>query len=160
MDDFSALTDAERHLLQALNNSGVRYILVGLSAAVLQGANTGTRDIDIWFEDTTDPRISAAVHEAGGIWISGSFGMQPPQIGGYALGDRLDVVVHMHGLGKFAEEMQHTTIIEVDHIPLRVLRLERIIESKRVTGRKKDLAAIPALEEALAAIKDAVTPAS
>jgi hypothetical protein len=112
--------------------------------------------IDIWFEDTTDPRIGAAVHEAGGIWISGSFGMQPPRIGGYALGDRLDVVVHMHGLGNFAEEMSHTTIIEVDHIPLRVLRLERIIESKRVTGRKKDLAAIPALEEALAALADTV----
>jgi hypothetical protein len=153
MDDFTALTNAERLLLAELNRSGVQYILVGLSAAVLQGANTGTRDIDIWFEDTTDPRIGAAVRKAGGIWISGSFGMQPPQIGGELLGDRLDVVVHMHGLGKFADELVHTTTVEVDTIPLRVLRLERIIESKRATGRKKDIAAIPALEEALAAIQ-------
>jgi hypothetical protein len=33
-----------------------------------------------------------------------------------------------------------------------VLKLERIIASKRAAGRTKDLAVIPALEEALAAI--------
>jgi hypothetical protein len=45
-------------------------MVVGLSAAVLQGANTATRDIDLWFEDTSDIRIEEAVREAGGIWIS------------------------------------------------------------------------------------------
>jgi hypothetical protein len=39
---------------------------------------------------------------------------------------------------------------KVDGIPLRVLRLDRIIVSKRAAGRKKDVAVIPALEEALA----------
>ena len=75
MEDFSALTAAEQTLFQALNRYGVRYMLVGLSAAVLQGANTATRDIDIWFEDTSDTRIGDAVREANGIWVSGSFGM-------------------------------------------------------------------------------------
>jgi hypothetical protein len=64
-------------------------MVVGLSAAVLQGANTGTRDIGIWFENTSDSRIFDAVHEAGGIWVPGSFGMRPPQIGGDVVGDRL-----------------------------------------------------------------------
>jgi len=127
-------------------------MLVGLSAAVLQGADTGTRDIDVWFEDTSDPRISEAVREAHGIWVSGSFGMRPPQIGGDSVGDRLDVVTHMHGLGTFAEELANTTELVVDGVPLRVLHLERIIASKRATGRKKDMAVIPALEEALAAL--------
>jgi hypothetical protein len=77
MDDFSAFTPGEHRLLESLNRTGVRYMLVGLSAAVLQGANTGTRDIDVWFEDLSDPRIGDAVHEAGGIWISGSFGTRP-----------------------------------------------------------------------------------
>jgi hypothetical protein len=35
-----------------------------------------------------------------------------------------------------------------------VLKLERIIASKRPTGRSKDAAAIPALEEALAVLED------
>jgi predicted nucleotidyltransferase len=153
MEDFSALSDAERTLFQALNSRGVRYMLVGLSAAVLQGANTATRDIDIWFEDTSDLRIGEAVREANGIWVSGSFGMRPPQIGGDALADRLDVVTHMHGLGKFAEELPNTLEMQVDGIPLRVLRLDRIIASKRAAGRKKDVAVIPALEDALAVVE-------
>jgi predicted nucleotidyltransferase len=155
MDDFSAFTDGERALLEALGRRGVRFMLVGLSAAVLQGANTATRDIDIWFEDTSDLRIGEAVREAHGIWVSGSFGMRPPQIGGDAVGDRLDVVTHMHGLKSFQEELENATTIEVDGIPLLVLKLERIIASKVAAGRKKDLAAIPALEEALAALNDA-----
>jgi predicted nucleotidyltransferase len=158
MEDFSAFTKGERALLEALNRHGVRFMLVGLSAAVLQGANTGTRDIDIWFEEASDPRIDRAVREAGGFWISGSFGMRPPQIGGDAVGDRLDVVTHMHGLGTFEQELLNTVEIVVDAIPLRVLRLQRIVASKRAAGRKKDLAVIPALEEALAATEESVDP--
>ena len=153
MEDFSALTDAERSLFEALDRQGVRFMLVGLSAAVLQGSNTATRDIDIWFEDTSDPRIGHAVAEAGGIWVSESFGMRPPQIGGDALGDRVDVVNHMHGLGKFADEIANSVVVDVDGLRLRVLELDRIITSKRATGRKKDLAVIPALEEALAVLR-------
>lgn len=153
MDDFSAFTNAERTLLRALVRHNVRFIVVGLSAAVLQGANTATRDIDLWFEDTSDGRIGEAVREAGGIWLSGSFGMRPPQIGGEAIGDRLDVVTHLDGLDSFADEYPNTLELEVDTVPLRVLRLERVIESKRVAGRKKDLAALAALEEALAVLR-------
>lgn len=152
MDDFSALTHAEKTLLEALTDSGVRFMLVGLSAAVLQGANAATRDIDVWFEDVTDARIGEAVRKAGGIWASGTFGIRPPQIGGDAVGDRLDVVAHMHGLGAFEDEFANTIVIELDGVPLRVLNLDRIIASKTATGRAKDMAALPALEEARAAL--------
>lgn len=153
MDDFSAFTPGERALLDALVRRGVAFMLVGLSAAVLQGANTGTRDIHLWFEDLMDPRIGEAVREVNGVWVPGSFGMRPPQIGGDEIGDRLDVVSHMHGLGEFAEEVSNCTVVDVDGLALRVLSLHRILASKRAAGRSKDLAAIPALEEALAAIE-------
>jgi predicted nucleotidyltransferase len=154
MDDFSALAEGERAVFDALNRHGVRYMLIGLSAAVLQGANTGTRDIDIWFEDLSDPRIGQAIREAHGVWVSGSFGMRPPQIGGDAVGDRLDVVTHAHGLGTFLEELTNTTAVELDGVSVLVLRLDRIIASKRAAGRTKDVAVIPALEEALVALED------
>ena len=80
MDDFSALAKAERAVLEALNRHGVRFMMVGLSAAVLQGANTATRDIALWLEDSSDPRIGEAIREADGIWVSGSVGARPPQI--------------------------------------------------------------------------------
>jgi predicted nucleotidyltransferase len=151
MDDFSAFTDGERALLEALERRGVPFMMVGLGAAVLQGANSATRDIDLWFKDLTDERIAEAAREANAIWVSGALGMRPPQFGGDVVGDRLDVVTHMHGLGSFTDELANAHLIDVSGIRLYVLDLKRILASKRATGRPKDLAAIPALEEAIAA---------
>jgi hypothetical protein len=153
MEEFSALTEGERAVFEALNRRGVPFMLVGLSAAVIQGANTGTRDIDLWFADLSDRRIADAIREAKGIWVSGTFGARPPQIGGDAVGDRLDVVTHMDGLGKFADEYGSAIEILIDGLRLRLLPLERILASKRASGRPKDLAVLPALEEAIAAVR-------
>jgi hypothetical protein len=151
----SVLETSERKLLEALNALGVRFMLVGMSAALLQGARGATDDLDLWFEDAGDPRIAEAARAAGGFYAPSSFGLRPPVFGGDALGDRFDVVVHMHGLGSFADEWGNTQEMVVDGVPLRVLRLPRIIMSKRAAGRRKDEAQIPALEEALAAIEEA-----
>ena len=149
-----ALTDAERSFLGALNELGVRYMIVRLSAAVIQGANTMTADIDLWFEDRADPRISEAAKRVGGVWVPANFGMMPPMLGGDALGDRFDVVLTLDGLASFSEEAAAMKTIDVDGLPLPVLPLERIIHSKRSAGRTKDVAVLPALEAALAAIRD------
>ncbi len=155
MAEPSALTAAERTFFEALDRRGVRYLLVGLSAALLQGANVSTQDIDVWFEDLSDPRIGEAVREAGGIWLSGSFGLRPPGIGGDELGDRLDVVTHMHGLEGFEAEHARALSVDLDGLRVKVLPLARIVASKRATNRPKDQAQIPALEEALAVIEGA-----
>lgn len=148
MDD-STLTSAERRLLVELGARGVRYLIVGMSAALLQGARGSTEDIDLWFESTTDPRIAEAVRAAGGIWISGSFGIGPPRIGGDALSERFDVVVQMSGLESFDVEYRGVRHELLDGLEVPVLPLERILASKRAAGRPKDLAAAHGLEDAL-----------
>jgi predicted nucleotidyltransferase len=147
----SALTDAERRFLVELEARGVAYMIVGLSAASLQGANTTTVDVDLWFGATSDPRIAEAARAAGGDWISG-FGMMPPQL--YGALERFDVVNHMHGMDRFETELARAKIMTVEGVTVRVLPLDRIIASKRVANRPKDRAVLPALEEALAAIED------
>jgi Nucleotidyl transferase of unknown function (DUF2204) len=147
VDDF-ALTPAERRLFQALEERGVRFLVIGLSAAVLEGAPVATQDIDVWLEKI-DERVARAATDAKGFWISG-FGVQPPAFGGADL-ERIDVVLTAHGLKDFATEYDRAVIREVDGIPLRVLPLERVIVSKRATKRPKDLAALPALEATVAA---------
>src|SRR5438046_73056 len=134
----SVLTTAEGAFLRALNDLGVRFIVVGMSGALLQGARGATDDFDLWFETTNDQRIGQAARLAGGFWISGAFGMRPPALGGAALGDRFDVVLLMHGARSFAEEYADTIAIEVDGISLRVLLLHRILASKRAAARPKD----------------------
>ena len=149
--DVSALTDAERRFLEELEARGVRFLVVGLAAALLQGANTATQDIDLWFEDIADPRIGEAARAVGGLWVSGSFGMRPPALGGDALGDRFDVVTHVHGVASFEQEYGAAREVTVDGVTLRILPLDRIIASKRALARPRDQAHLPALEEALLA---------
>jgi hypothetical protein len=151
VDDF-ALTPAERALLTALNARSVRFILIGLGAAVLQGAPVSTQDIDLWFERPGDESMRKAVEEAGGFWIP-VFGLQPPGVGGEGL-DRVDVVLTAHGLDSFDAEYQRAIEFVVDGIPVKVLPLDRVIHSKRSTNRPKDRAALPALEAALRAQSD------
>jgi len=149
LDDL-ALTPAERALLEALNRLGVRYLVVGMSAALLQGARGVTEDIDLWFEATNDPRIGEAAEAAGGFWISGSFGMRPPGFGGAGLDDRFDVVLTAQGLNEFSAEFARARQIDLEGLVVHVLPLDRVLASKRSANRPKDRAQIPALETALA----------
>jgi hypothetical protein len=144
------LEPGEREFLAALENLGVPYLIVGVGAAVMQGAPLVTQDIDLWFEDRTDQRLHEAARLAGGVYVPGHFGMMPTQVGGGAIGDRIDVVTTPDGLDSFAVEYQRALWLELDGLKVRVLPLERIIASKRVAGRLKDLAVLPALEAALA----------
>ena len=148
MDDF-ALTAAERALLAALHTRGARYLLVGLGAALLEGAPVATQDLDLWFERLDDEAIRLAAADAGGFWIP-AFGMRPPGFGGEAL-ERIDVVLTAHGLDAFGTEYARAVEHVVDGVPVKVLPLERIITSKRATNRPKDVAALAALEATLRA---------
>ena len=148
VEDF-ALTPAEQALFRALVARRARFMIIGLGAALVEGAAVATQYIDLWFEHTMDPEVANAARDAGGFFISG-FGMQPPAFGGEGF-ERLDIVLTASGLHAFADELEHANEREIDGIALRVLGLERILTSKKAAGRPKDLAAIPALEAALAA---------
>ena len=148
MEDF-ALNEAERALFRALTSRGVRFLVIGMGAALIEGADGATQDLDIWVESVTDPRLPEVARDAGGFWVAG-FGMQPPAFGGAGL-DRIDVVLTAHGLDEFGAEWERAHIYQIDGVTLRVLPLERVIVSKRATGRAKDLAQLPTLEAARAA---------
>jgi hypothetical protein len=143
-DDFP-LTDAEVIFLRALASSGSRFVIVGLGAAVLQGADTATQDLDLWFESLSDTRIADAAKAAGGAfdWRS-----NPPMIAGKGL-DRLDVVVRCDGLRGFRHEYAKAIDLPIDDFSVKVLPLDRVIASKQAAGRPKDRAAIEALRAAL-----------
>jgi hypothetical protein len=152
--DALALEPSERAFLEALQRLGVRYLIIGMSAALLQGARGVTEDVDLWFERIDDPKIGEAARAANGFWISGNFGMRPPGLGGLGLDDRFDVVLTANGLDDFESEYGGARTIVVDGLELRVLPLARILKSKRAANRPKDLAQIAALEVALAVERD------
>lgn len=126
---------------RALSELGVDFMLVGMSAALLQGARGATEDIDLWFRNLDDPRIGEAAQRAGGFWVTRA---QPPLLGG--MGERFDVVTSMSGLPDFDGEYAGAVSLKLDGVDVRVLPLSRIIESKRAANRAKDQAVLPALE--------------
>ncbi len=139
--DAASLTEGERAFLGALSELGVEFLLVGMSAALLQGARGATENIDLWFRNLDDPRIGEAARRAGGFWGTRA---APPLLGG--MGERFDVVMTMSGLPDFAQEYQAATELTLDGVALRVLPLDRIIASKHAANRTKDKAVLPALE--------------
>ena len=146
--DSASLSEGERAFLRALSELGVEYLLVGMSAALLQGARGATEDIDLWFKNLDDPRIGEAARRSGGFWVTRA---QPPLLGG--MGERFDVVVSMSGLPDFSQEYEGSSELTLDGVVLRVLPLARIIASKRAANRPKDHAALPALELAARVIE-------
>jgi hypothetical protein len=146
------LTPAERAFVQALDALGVRYLLVGMGAALLEGATGTTQDLDLWFGSIDPAGLAEAARRAGGFYTPG-FGFQPPAIGGAGL-DRVDLVLTASGLESFEQEFARAHEYELDGLRVRVLPLERVLASKRAARRQKDLAQIPLLEAALAARRD------
>ena len=53
--------ESEIGLLTALLRARIRFMVVGLSAATLQGAPVVTQDVALWFEKLGDPRIPQAL---------------------------------------------------------------------------------------------------
>lgn len=142
-------SENELRLLQSLLKRKVRFMVVGLSAATLQGAPVVTQDVDLWFENLGELRISQALQEVGAAYVPpGNF--NPPMLAGPGA-ELFDIVIRMDGLGTFADEIKNCVEIPLGRQNLKVLSLERILASKIAANRAKDKLTIPVLRDALAA---------
>jgi predicted nucleotidyltransferase len=139
--------DQEVEFLRELVRAKTPFMIVGASAAILQGYDGGTKDIDLWFASTSDVGLDRAARKMGGMFI---WRANPPVLSGEALVN-FDVVNTMHGLGSFKEEYRDAIDVQVDDFTVKMLPLDRIIASKTVADRDKDRASLPALKAALAA---------
>lgn len=148
--DLNFLSKGEREFLLELNDAGVRFLVVGMSAALLQGARGATEDIDLWFEDIGDERLGRAAKAVGGFFITRS---QPPMFGG-AIGGRIDIVFAMSGLPAFAPEYENAVDEVVSGVKVKVLPLARILHSKIVAARMKDEPGIAQIKLVLAVMKN------
>lgn len=146
-----SLNESELRFLRALLRRKVRFMVVGLSAAALQGAPVVTQDVDLWFEDLNDPRIGEALREVGAAYVPPSI-LNPPMFAGGGV-ELFDIVLTMHGLEAFPEELRNCVEVSLGRQKLKVLRVDRILASKRAANRAKDRLVIPVLEDSLAATK-------
>lgn len=154
MDAPSIFTAREEDFLAALIDEGVDFLIVGLAAAALQGVPAVTQGIDLWFgplDEATIDRLRGVLDRVGGTFVSSTATSPPLILGGGA--DLFDLVVHMHGLDSFDQELNGALSVPLGRVSVPVLPLERIIASKKASDRPKDRAILPVLVDALRAIR-------
>lgn len=154
VDESISLSAAEFGLFKALTEAQVPFMVVGLSAALLQGVPAVTQDIDLWVQDLKNPAFAKAVEQAGAIYIPpGVAGMNPPLLAGQEFRG-IDLVTSCQGLSTFEEEAKKALSVEIRGLRVLVLGLDRIILSKETANREKDVAALPMLRAALLALSE------
>lgn len=148
MDDFPKEI---LKLFGELNERGVKYMVVGMSSAIMQGVPATTQDIDLWFERISDPGLDEAVRSVGGIF---AWRASPPKITGSKMLDVIDIVFHCSGLGSFREE--YRDVVKFEHVStgtiIPVLPVERVLASKLAANRPKDRLAVRVIEDSLPVI--------
>ena len=152
MEENLIFTDEEAEFLRELVRQKVDFMIVGLSAAALQGAPVVTQDVDLWFRNLGDPGIENALKKVKGSYVS-PVGTNPPMFAGKAV-KLFDIVLRMHGLGPFEKEAVHCLRVPLGGQQVPVLSLDRIIRSKKAAGRQKDKLVLPVLTDTLTVIKE------
>lgn len=147
-------------LLEALSAAGVRFILVGGLAAVVQGAPVTTMDIDIVHERTRENiskllaflRSVEAIHRPPDNKI-----IEPKEQDisgtGHALFTTrlgpLDVLGAIEGEKTYEDLIAHTVNIAFRGHTIRVLDLKTLAELKRDSTKPEDKLRLAVLEETL-----------
>lgn len=152
MAQRSIFTAREAEFLNALVHHDVNFMIVGLSAAILQGAPGVTQDIDLWFRDLNDQRLIDALEQVGAVLVP-QIGLNPPMLAGDGV-SLFDLVVQMSGLEPFDQEIENAVDIEIGGVTVRVLGIERIIASKEAANREKDRLVLPVLRDAAITLRD------
>lgn len=150
-------------ILRGLNESKVRFVVVGGVAAAAHGATRLTNDIDICY----DAMDSANVSALGTLlrkWSAYPRGVEkglpfimdektlraaPMMTLTSSEGD-VDVMDRISGIGDYKAVRSHSEEIEAFGIRFRILDLPTLIKAKRAAGRPRDFEHLPELEAILA----------
>ena len=140
--------------LRALQNTNVKYIMVGGYAANLHGYQRFTWDMDVWIEDSKANRenLRKAFNEAG---MGDYFMLETMQVSpgwtDFRLnnGMRLDIMVNMKGLESFSfdECLSVATSADIDGIKIPFLHINQLIANKKAVNRSKDQIDVIELEK-------------
>jgi hypothetical protein len=119
-----------------------------MTAAVMQGVMVNTLDIDIWVDLPTRHymRLWKLIRSQGGSALSQTL---------YVLedGKLVNFLFAVTGLGSFSREYRHALTRRVEGLTVKVLPLARILRSKEVMQRDKDLVHIPLIQAVVNAAK-------
>jgi len=147
-------------ILRLLATNEVEFIVVGMTAGILQGAPVTTLDLDLVHRRTPEnvARLLRVLANLDAIYRHDPRKLRPQE--SHLIGPGHQLLTTVHGdldcLGTIAggkgyEELlgQTVTMSLSGDVTVRVLSLPALIEAKERAGRPKDLAALPVLRATL-----------
>lgn len=156
-----SLSENSRRLLRELTETGVEFIVVGGSAAILGGAFVVTEDVDIVHRRTSEnvARLLGWLLSHGAYHRFDLANRRLPPKEDALLGHghlnlqldlgKLDVLCELSEGEGYEEILADTVLVQSGELTLRVLGLSRLIAVKARAGRPKDRAVLPILVAAL-----------
>jgi len=120
-------------LLEALETEEIHFILIGMSAAIVQGVMETTLDIDLWIDlpPRQYMRVQNIARQTGAVVGANTVVYLED-------GTPVNFIFEVDGLSNFATEAKNTERLRFHGKTIPVLRLERILKSKEVVARDKD----------------------
>ena len=131
-------------LLEALEKEKIRFVVIGMSAAIAQGVIANTLDLDLWID--LPPRQYMRVQNLAvktGATIAANTVVYLED------GTPVNFVYEVTGIGSFAREQRNMVEALIHGVKIPVLHLTRILKSKETIRRDKDLLHILLLKEFL-----------
>lgn len=112
-------------------------MLIGMSAAIVQGVMETTLDVDVWIDLPSRQymRVQNIARKIGAVMAANT-------VTYLADGTPVNFVFEVTGLKGFAAEFKNAEALEFHGKRIPVLKLERILKSKEAIRRDKDLAHI------------------
>lgn len=140
-----------RDMLNALNDAGAEYLVVGAHALAAYGPPRSTGDFDIWVRPTREnaTRVWAALETFGAPRqrLTVDDFVAPNSV--YQIGvapNRIDILTSIDGV-EFEDSWKNRKQIQINGIEVSVIGREELLKNKRATGRPKDLADVAWLEQ-------------
>ena len=131
-------------LVGALRDENIRFQLIGMSAAVLQGVPVVTNDIDLWI-DLPARQYMTPVNTALRLGAT----MVRNTVVELSDGMLVNFIYEVTGLGSFATEFRKARILSFYGETIPVMPLELIRKSKMAVMRPKDEAHISYINQTL-----------
>lgn len=153
-----APVEEARNQLELLARHNIKCVIIGGVAAVYHGSSEVTHDLDVCYDRSADnlSRLVIALKSVN------AFLRGPPRNIPFILDAEtlkkglnftfdtdigsLDLLGEIRGVGQFKEVIEDSETASMFGCDFQVLSLEKLMESKRVAGREKDLRTLTELE--------------
>jgi len=140
-----------KEFIASLNESEVKYLVIGGYAVNRHGYPRYTEDLDFWIWISPDNirRLLKALDNFGfaSLHLSEDHFKNPDDVVQLGLAPvRIDLLVHVDGL-EFEPCYQRKVTETIDGVSVNLISAEDLIIAKRTSGRPQDLADAAALEK-------------